>query len=125
MYDPKDEAAYKRSKREARQAARRAPPVAGPVSQGAGGDRSEGPMQSGLDCTALDCALRQYPGSQILIRGDAGDTLWYKLALRAAPWPRHYLIVSVDGALSIAAGLALLDDKVSAFLAGHLRPSPD
>lgn len=80
---------------------------------------------SSLDYSALDGALRDYPGSFVRIMPDRGDVSWYKLALRSEPWPRHYIVVSCDAALPLAAGLAALSRKVEAWQAGHFRPSPD
>lgn len=125
MYDPKHEASYKKARRAARQAERRAGGVAADTAQATGvlGGPCERP--GGLDYPSLDDALRRYPGSYVRVLHSVGGDIWYKLALRAAPWPKHYLIVSAPEALPIASGLLRLEDKAGAFLAGHVKPSPD
>lgn len=78
-----------------------------------------------LDLSALDGALRDYPGSFVRVMPDACGVQWAKLALRSEPWPRHYIVVSLGAEVPLAACLAQLSKKVEAWQAGHFRPSPD
>jgi hypothetical protein len=125
MHDPRHEKAYAAGRRKERQAARRATGVEPVTTQAPGGLGATGAGPRRVGYPSLDAALHAYPGSHVRILHQLGGEAWYKLALRAHPWPKHYIIVCVATEVPLDAGLEQLDAKAGAFLAGYLKPSPD